>query len=125
MEYELPFGKVIIHSKYLIEAIPNEGADIDQSAADKANAFLEKAMTQSYGVLANLTNDFSFDFEGSLKLGNSPNEKRVAFLTTRPASERAMTTVIQAQKKSFPDKEMRFFNDREEALKWLGELLPQ
>jgi len=72
--------------------------------------------------LVNLTNDFSLDFDGSLTIGNPLNEKKAAFLTSRPASEMAMTTVIQAQKMSFPDKEILFFDDREKALKWLSEI---
>ncbi|NOR51616.1 MAG: hypothetical protein GQ470_03255 [Gammaproteobacteria bacterium] len=122
MEYNLPFGKVIIHSESLLEVIPKEGVDIDKSDAEEANIFLEKVMTQPYGVLVNLTNDFSLDFAGSLIIGNPSNEIKAAFLTVRPTSEMAMTTVIQAQKISFPDKEIRFFDVREEALKWLAEL---
>ncbi|MCW8826180.1 MAG: hypothetical protein OQK78_07125, partial [Gammaproteobacteria bacterium] len=122
MEFDLGFVKAIKHSESLLEAIFHEGVEVDESVAAEANAFCDKIMTQPYGVLVNLANDFSVDFTGSLNIGNSPLEKRVAILTFRPASKIAMTTVIQSQKKSFPDKELRFFDDREEALSWLEEL---
>ncbi|MCW8825592.1 MAG: hypothetical protein OQK78_04115, partial [Gammaproteobacteria bacterium] len=115
MEYELAFGKYIKHSESLLEAIAYEGVDVDESAADESNRLIEKIMTQPYGVLVNLTHNFSFDFKGATSIGASPLEKRVAILTFRPTSKLAMTTVIQSQQKSFPDKELRFFDDREEA----------
>lgn len=121
-EYKLSSGRYIKHSESLLEAIADTGAHIDQNAADEANVLLDEIMDQPYGILVNLTHDFSYDFDASLNIGSSTYEKKVAILTVRPTSHIAMASVIDAQRQNFPEKKLEFFINRTEALHWLNEL---
>jgi len=122
MIYEVSFGKIIKHSESVIEVLFIEGIDVDEDHANEANELLEGIMTKPYGVLVNVANDYSFKFEGALNIGNLTLEKKVAILTYSKKSEKAMHSVESMQSMSFPNKQVQFFNDREEALQWLDKI---
>lgn len=122
MIYELSFGKLIKHTESVVEVIITEWIEVDEDHANEINGLFKKIMTKPFGVLVNITNKYSFKFEGALNIGNSPLEKKAAILTHNKMSEIAMRTVKSTQKMNFPNKEIRFFNDREEALQWLNKI---
>ena len=122
-EYNFSFGKFIKHSESLVEVIIYEGVDLDQSHADEINSFFQREMSQHFGVLSNMVNNHSYKFNGALKVGNSPLQKKAALLVYSKVAEKNMELVKGIQKISHPGKEIRIFTKRKEALAWLKEIV--
>jgi len=120
MKYELSIGLVIKHTESFVEVIIAKGVEIDQLHADELNDFLKKIMTEDFVVLSNLLNDHSYRFNGSLKIGNSPLQKKTALLVYSADTVTHLNTLKDIQQLSHPNKEIRFFSDRTKATQWLN-----
>ena len=118
----LSFCKFFKHSESLLEAILDKSVDLGVDHANEVNNTLKTMFTVPYGVLVDIRNDFTFDFEGGVEIGNSALEKRVALLIHRKKTETAARCLIHMQKASFPEKELKIFYDRELAIKWLEKI---
>ena len=118
----LSFCKFIKHNESLLEAILDNSVDFGVDHANEVNNILKSMSTVPYGILVDVRNDFTFNFDAGVKIGNLEFEKRVAFLIHRKSAETAARCVIHMQKASFPEKELKIFYDRDLAIKWLEEI---
>ena len=105
-----------------MEAIAKPGAYVGPDDMNEYNQFIQENFCGPYAILVNAINDYGIDFESLLVAGNSPLEKKVAILTYRPSTEKSLNSVKDAQNMNFPDKQIHFFYQRDEAIEWLTDI---
>jgi hypothetical protein len=81
----------------LLEAILDKSVDLEVDHASEVNNILKTMFTVPYGILVDIRNDFTFNFEAGVTIGNSELEKRVVLLIHRKSTETAARCVIHMQ----------------------------
>lgn len=115
----LSFCEIEQLSDNIFEVTINAGAVIDENCAEEAKTFWHELRTETYGLLVNNKNQFSYSFMGSQKIGEHSLERKTAILVGNPESKDQMSTVLELKKMFGNVENKKVFQDRDEALKWL------
>ena len=67
-QYTLSFCKFIKHNESLLEAILNNSVDFGVDHANEVNNILKSMSTVPYGILVDVRNDFTFNFDAGVKI---------------------------------------------------------
>jgi hypothetical protein len=119
MKYKLSFCEIEQLSDSIFEVTINEGAIIDEKCAEEARIFWHDLRKESYGLLVNNKNRFSYSFMGSQKIGEHPLERKTSVLIDDNLSKSQMSTVLDLKKMAGNVENRRVFQDRDEAIQWL------
>ena len=98
MKYKLSFCEIEQLSDSIFEVTINEGAIIDEKCAEEARIFWHDLRKESYGLLVNNKNRFSYSFMGSQKIGEHPLERKTSVLIDDNLSKSQMSTVLDLKK---------------------------
>lgn len=119
MKHKLSFCEIEQLSDNLFEVTINEGGMIDEKCAEEAMEFWHNLRTEPYVLLVNNKNQFSYSFMGSQKIGEHSLEKKTAVLIDNALSENQMSTVLDLKKMFGNFANIKVFQERDEAIKWL------
>ncbi len=119
MKYKLSFCEIKQLSDSIFEVTINEGAEIDEKCAEEAQIFWFNLRKEPYGLLVNNKNFFSYSFLGAKKIGDHSLERKTAVLVDNSLSVIQMSTVISLKELTGDVDNIKVFEDRDEAIKWL------
>ena len=115
--FELPFAKINILQDDIAEVIAHADIEVNLLMVNELHRFLISKLKSPFSVLVNRSNQYTYDFEAQLKIGDIEQMHAVAAVTYSKAS-----TVVAKGMVNMPRSTTRitqFFSVRDDALKWL------
>ncbi len=121
MKYKLSFCEIEQLSGHTFEVTIDEGTDIDENCAEEAETFWHNLREESYGLLVNNKNSFSYTFLGAQKIGDHSLERKTAILVNSKQSKAQESTVLMLKEIAGNAANRKLFHseERDEAIKWL------
>ena len=112
----LSFCEIHILDDDLIEVITNEGIEVNDSMVEEYHEFFRRTFRESFAVLVNKVNSYSYRFSALLNIGNVKGLKAVAILHYSKASQEShLVNSIRLKNKL----NMQHFFNRDSAIIWL------
>lgn len=125
MRITTSFGQINIISPNIAEIIIHQGIEISLELVEEYEAIMSEYFVNSYAVLVNRVNQYSYAFEALLCVGSSKNLVAAAVINYSAASAQ-QTKDLQAVRQ-FDNLSIKEFSGlelgREHALTWLNEQL--
>lgn len=116
--YELSFGKIIILREDIAEVIINDGIEMNGRMVREYHAFLLSHLKNSFSLLVNKINSYTYDFEAQLNIATLREIKAMAIVSynqnTRLSTESLATTIPRDVVWN-----LKIYSNRDEALRWL------
>jgi len=115
--YELPFAKINILQDDIAEVIVDKDIEFNVLMVDGLHRSLISKLKSPFSILVNRANQYTYDFEAQLKIGDIEQMHAVAVVTYSKTS-----TLVAKGMEKMPRSTTRivqFFSVREDALKWL------
>lgn len=114
----LSFAELILIDDFLIEIIPHEDVEINDTAVKEYHEFYQ-TLGRQVGVLINRKNHYSYTFEGLMEITKTPNVTAAAFLTANLKNTNYIISTIKQCNFT-----MQAFKDRKDAIDWLNKHRP-
>ena len=112
----LSFCEIHILDDDLIEVITNEGIEVNDSMVEEYHEFFRRTFRESFAVLVNKVNSYSYRFSALLNIGSVKGLKAVAILHYSKASQEShLVNSIRLKNKL----NMQHFFNRDSAIIWL------
>jgi len=102
----------------MAEVIFNEGVELNARHTEEVHDFLNSNFKAPVSVLNNMVNRHSYSFYAQTMLWAIPEIKRVGFVAYNMISERSVKVFFVAPREKVLD--AKIFNNRAEAIQWLG-----
>jgi len=115
--YELPFAKINILQDDIAEVIANADIEVNVLMVDELHHFLISKLKSPFSILVNRCNQYTFDFDAQLKVGDIEQIHAVAAVTYTKTSTLVAKGMVDMPRSS--TRITQFFSVRDEALKWL------
>ena len=117
--YELPFAKINILQDDIAEVIAHADVEINVLMVDELHRFLIAKLKSPFSILVNRSNQYTYDFEAQLKIGDIEQMHAVAVVTYSETSKAIAAGMVNMPRKT--TRLNQFFSNRDDALKWLIE----
>jgi len=115
--HTLSFGTITLLQKDIAEVIINEGVEMDLEIVETYHQFLLEKMPESFSLLINKKNSYTYSFEAQLHLATLTQINSMAVLVYNSISA-AATKNLATIPRITPWK-IEVFSEREKAMKWL------
>lgn len=102
----------------MAEVIFNEGVELNAKYTEEVHDFLNSNFKAPISVLNNMVNRHSYSFYAQTMLWAIPEIKRVGFVAYNIISERSVKVFFVIPREKVLD--AKIFNNRAEAIQWLG-----
>lgn len=120
---DLGFGILEVLSDQICEVIINEGVCMDLNDVDLYHNALEGLFDGPFGLLINKVNKYTYTFEAQQQLASLPQIKAMAVLVKSTSSEIVTNNLVSIPRPVSWN--IKIFNVRNTAMKWLEENLTQ
>lgn len=117
---QLSFCSVLIISPRIAEVILNDGVEITGEMVDEFFQFLGDNMDSEVSILLNKITKYSYRFDALMKLSPSTKIRNIGVVTYDSLA--ASTTKFMMDRFNTSNKNVRLFQEREDALAWLQAL---
>ena len=114
---EFSFGRIDILRKDLAEFIIKDGIEVNMEHVDEAEEFLKSNLAAPFSLLFNKKNNYSFQFNAQVKMGNYQQLNAVAILCYTESSKMSTNALVKAIPRKV-DWNAKIFFKRGEALNW-------
>ncbi|VAW59807.1 hypothetical protein MNBD_GAMMA08-1399 [hydrothermal vent metagenome] len=115
--HTLSFGTITLLQKDIAEVIVNDGVEMNLEMVETYHQFLLENMPESFSLLINKKNAYTYSFEAQLQLATLTQINSMAVLVYSNISA-AATKNLATMPRAIPWK-LEVFNDRKNAIKWL------
>ena len=115
--YHLSFGKIIKLKKNLAEVIVSPDVEFDMEMIAEYHSWLLKNLEAPFNILINKINSYTYTFEAQMNIANLPEIQSMAVVAYSQQTEKTTNVLINLPRKQKWN--IRVFNDRSEALRWL------
>ena len=117
--YDLAFAKINLLQNDIAEAIVYADIEVDVLMVAELHRFLIAKLRSPFSVLVNRCNQYTYDFEAQLKVGDIEQMHAVAVVTYSTISMEVARGMVDMPRST--TRLNRFFSNRDDALKWLIE----
>ena len=115
--YELPFAKINILQDDIAEVIAHADIELNVVMVNELHRFLISKLKSPFSILVNRTNQYTYDFEAQLKIGDIEQMHAVAVVTYSGTSTLVAKGMVKMPRST--TRIVQFFSVRDDALKWL------
>ena len=115
---KLSFGTILIIRNNLAEIIANEGIVMDEIKVAELHDFLLDNLEAPFSLLVNKKHSYSYTFQAQRKIAHLEEIKALAVIIGTSGALMSTETLININGNIY--KNIKLFQDREEALIWLG-----
>ncbi len=115
--HTLSFCTITLLQKNIAEVIVNDGVEMSLEMVETYHQFLLDNMPDSFSLLINKKNSYTYSFEAQLHLATLTQINSMAVLVYNSISA-ATTKSLASMPRAIPWK-LEVFIDRENAIKWL------
>ncbi len=127
MKHRLSFGYFTLLTENVVEVTIDEGIELSLEMVEECDAFLKAHLSNDFGMLINLINEYTYSYEAQLTIGSYTGLKAIAYVYYSEESKRLINkiNVIRAN----DNWNIRMFSglelEWEQAVQWLQhEVLP-
>ena len=92
--YDLPFAKIILLQDDIAEAIVHAEIEVNVDMVDQLHSFLIAKLKSPFSILVNRCNQYNYDFEAQVKVGDIEQMHAVAVVTYSNISTAAAKAMI-------------------------------
>ncbi|GAA4880170.1 hypothetical protein [Ferrimonas pelagia] len=110
--------ELIVWQDDLFEVLVDAETEISASQCDAINAHWQ-SRTRPFVLLLSCSQPFSYSFEASRRLGNSPMQGMLAVYCPNSVSRLSQEVAIGVNRSEHDHKIVRIFEQRDEAMAWL------
>ena len=119
--HKLSFCKINKLNDSIAEVIVNEGVEVNSDMVEEYHGWLAANLKPPYGLLINRINQYSYDFDAQIKIGDLPEIKAITVVVYSKISEAATRVLMHLPRRNRWNIEM--FHERIIALEWLADEL--
>ena len=120
---DLGFGTLEVLTDQICEVIINEGVCMDLTDVQVYHKALEGLFDGPFGLLINKVNKYTYTFEAQQQLASLPQIRAMAVLVKSTSSEMVTNNLVSIPRPVSWN--IKIFNVRNTAMKWLEENLRQ
>lgn len=117
--YRLSFATIVIFKKNLAEVIVDDGIEINEIMVDEYHDFLLTNLDAPFSLLINKKNSYSYTFNALKVIAHLDEIQAMAVVSNTSGALMSTQTLINVNGNVF--KNIKLFDEREEALYWLEE----
>lgn len=114
----LSFGKIVILNKNLAEVIVDEGIVMDETMVNEYHDFLLNTLEAPFFLIINKKHSYSYTFPAQKKIANLKEIKAMAVIVHTSGGLMSTETLVNVNGNYKWN--IRLFQEREQALTWLG-----
>lgn len=115
--YKLSFGTITILQENLAEVIVNEGVVMDETMILEYHDFLLNNLTAPFGLLINKIHAYAYTFDAQKAIAHLDQIKSMAVVANTSGAVMSTETLINVNGNIH--RNIKLFQDREDALSWL------
>lgn len=93
MKQRLSFGYISILADNIVEITVDEGVEISLEMIEESQRFLDSQLSNSFSMLINQVNDYTYSYEAQLSVASHENLVAVAFVYFSDFSKRVSETL--------------------------------
>ncbi|TGV01219.1 hypothetical protein [Flavivirga rizhaonensis] len=116
--YKLSFGTIFIIRNNLAEIIANEGVLMDEMKVVELHDFLLDKLEAPFSLLVNKKHSYSYTFQAQRKIAHLKGIKALAIVIGTSGALMSIKTLLSINGNT--NKNVKLFQDREEALMWVN-----
>lgn len=117
--YRLSFAEIIIFQNNLAEVIVDDGIEINQVMVDEYHDFLLSNLVAPFSLLINKKHSYSYTFNAQKTIAHLDEILAMAVVSNTSGALMSTETLININGNVF--KNIKLFEERDEALYWLKE----